>query len=101
MDGEDRDVFKSPIDAPFKQSKRGRVTLIKTLGAHGVGYTSGLATTSNREDEALQIVFEDGELVFEDTFSEIRRRAAYYSWHPGVLWYDWFVVGHVSEPANA
>lgn len=79
VDGEDRDVFKSPIDAPFKQSKRGRVTLIKTLGAHGVGYTSGLAPTSNREEEALQLVFENGELAFGDTFSEIRRRAAYYS----------------------
>jgi len=79
VDGVDRDVFKSPIDAPFKQSKKGRVTLIKASGAHGVGYTSGLAPTSNREDEALQLVFENGELVFENTFSEIRRRAAYYS----------------------
>ena len=70
VNGEWRDVYKDPITDPGKVSKKGRVTLYKNLD--GTFY-------SGREDwpeSALKTVFENGKLVTEYTFDEIRKNAS-------------------------
>lgn len=69
VNGEWRDVYKDPITDPGKSSKKGRVTLYKN--PDGTFY-------SGREDwpeSALKTVFENGKLVTEYTFDEIRSNA--------------------------
>lgn len=69
VDGKWVDVFKDPITDKGKQSKKGRVTLFKTED----GFVSGI---ENGEPEALETVFENGILVRDMTFDEIRANAA-------------------------
>lgn len=70
--GEDRDVFKDPVEGHDKASKRGR------LGLH---YRDGNWMTvrtrrgiADAEDQ-LQPVFRDGALLVEESVAEIRKRA--------------------------
>lgn len=68
VDGEWRDVFKQPVTDPGKDSKRGRLALHYECGNY---FTA-------REDwmpNQLVTVFENGDLVNETTFQEIRQRA--------------------------
>ena len=58
---------KEPLDAT-KKSKAGRMALVK--------YGDKFATVPECEDDLLETVFENGELVKEYTFDEIRERAA-------------------------
>jgi nicotinamide phosphoribosyltransferase len=66
------DVYKEPKDMS-KASKRGRLKLVEIDGSHGKGFTTV------REDEpgedVLITVFENGELLNQSTFEEIRKRA--------------------------
>ena len=69
-DGTELDVFKNPITAPNKKSKRGRVetafnTAKKTYRTTKGGY-------KDLETEALQLVFEDGKLYNETSLENIR-----------------------------
>lgn len=69
VNGEDREVYKSPITDVVKTSKRGRLKLIK------VG--DQFQTIKEHESEALDqmnVVFENGKLLREYTFEEIRQR---------------------------
>lgn len=72
VDGEWRDVFKDPIDDKGKSSKRGRLTLYKP---NSMFYTA-VEKSENNEHEVLTTVFENGKLITEYTFDEIRERAA-------------------------
>jgi nicotinamide phosphoribosyltransferase len=74
-DGVWHDVYKQPLDSS-KASKKGRLMLIKdTLGNYETlplgDFHDHVAT-----DDLLQVVFEDGKLYNEQTFDEIRERAA-------------------------
>lgn len=74
IDGVSRDVYKAPKTDPKKNSKRGRLALVKDH--------AGVFCTVP-ESDAVQIdggnllteVFRDGKLVKEYSFSEIRQRA--------------------------
>lgn len=60
-------VYKDPITDPGKTSKKGRLSLIKTeLGYQTVGPNSG---------DLLQVVYENGQLVQEQSLNTIRQRA--------------------------
>ena len=62
-----RDVYKTPITDMGKSSKRGRLKLIRNNGT----YTT-VCQTSYEEDDELVTVFENGKMLKEYTFDEIR-----------------------------
>lgn len=74
VNGEWRDVYKSPVGDANKASKKGRLTLVQDeqgavqsqrTEAHGAGQT-----------DLLKVVFENGEIMRTTSFEEVRRRAA-------------------------
>lgn len=69
VNGEWRDVFKDPITDPGKTSKKGRLQLIKT--------PEGYATVPERDwnHDILRPIYENGQLLVDDTLAEIRIRA--------------------------
>lgn len=70
------DVFKDPISDRGKVSKKGRLGLI--LGA-GIGTSTIMTVPKNVADQKgnmLRTVYRNGELLVEDTFENIRERAA-------------------------
>ncbi len=67
INGEWVDVFKDPITDKGKQSKKGRVTLYKD----GQGNFFSDVIDKDYPDELIT-VFEDGELIKEYTFAEVR-----------------------------
>jgi hypothetical protein len=71
VNGKQRDVYKSPITDMGKESKKGRVTLYR----NDEGYFTDL---EGRTDvvEVLETVFENGEIVKEYTFDEVRQNAS-------------------------
>ncbi len=67
IDGKNRDVFKRPITDLNKQSKAGRLKLCLDSSGHW--------KTQHQEEmgeDQLQTVFLNGDIVFEQTFQEIR-----------------------------
>lgn len=73
VNGQQQDVYKRPVTDSGKQSKRGRLKLVRTSAAGGAGYRTV------REDEPgedqLRVVYENGELIGRTTFAEVRERA--------------------------
>lgn len=67
-----KDVYKQPKTDPFKNSKRGRLRLGKICGGKGCYETFPLE--SGTQDE-LVTVFENGKLMVDYNFDEIRKRA--------------------------
>lgn len=70
IDGKSVDVFKQPKTAAWKSSKKGRLKLVCD--------DTGYKTVSEYEypgDDILEIVFENGEVVKEYTFKEVRENA--------------------------
>jgi nicotinamide phosphoribosyltransferase len=61
-----RDVFKDPITASNKASKKGRVTLFKNQAGE---YYTGVEDWMKDE---LETYFEDGEVMFTQTFAQVR-----------------------------
>jgi nicotinamide phosphoribosyltransferase len=69
--GERRAVFKDPVTDPQKKSKAGRVELI----ANGNGYeTVALENEADHPQSVMRTVFENGELLIEESLETIRRR---------------------------
>ncbi len=72
VNGEERDVYKQPVDEPFKVSKKGRLMLL----AHGEGKNVTFNTApEGREPEVanwLKTVFENGEITKHYTYDYIR-----------------------------
>ena len=73
-----RDVFKDPVTDPGKRSKAGRLTLLQRQGEY---LTARLddprlgALANDGWQPALRTVFENGELLVDDSFAAIRARA--------------------------
>jgi len=67
-----RDVFKDPITAPSKRSKKGVQAVIKT----DAGYFAQRKTEFNESLNLLQPVYRTGELLIDEDFEIIRQRAS-------------------------
>lgn len=78
VDGEQRDVYKDPITDTGKSSKRGRLKLTTTAGAHGPVFAT--VAESDPGDDLLQTVYENGEVVKEYDFEDVRRNAERIMW---------------------
>jgi len=75
IDGEERDVFKAPVGAAFKKSKAGRMKLVKLAAWDDYDRKYKTVSPSDKREDVLQIVFENGKLVNETTLDEIRERS--------------------------
>jgi nicotinamide phosphoribosyltransferase len=75
--GELRDVYKQPITDREKISKKGRLDLIRSAES-GEYKTARLpdAETVAAENSAMRTVFENGEVLIDDSLQEIRKRAS-------------------------
>ncbi len=69
--GENRDVYKQPVTDPGKDSKRGRITLYRNKD--GDIFTGLEGNTES--DDILETYYENGELLIDDTFADVRARA--------------------------
>lgn len=84
IDGHWIDVYKDPVTDKGKQSKCGRMTLAhhpqsgawRTLTLPAAAASLAEMTYPDGYSDALQTVWEDGRLVIDQRFSEIRARAA-------------------------
>ena len=72
VNGEWIDVYKQPVDEPFKASKKGLLKLVG--GANGNFHTVNQNELPNLENK-LQVVFENGELFNQTTLNDVRNRA--------------------------
>ena len=84
VDGEWRDVYKDPVTDKGKTSKRGRLTLLRSEGGD-VYRTVAVPREAASVDDAplpagfrpaLEAVYENGRLLRDWTFDEIRERSA-------------------------
>ena len=71
VNGEERDVWKDPITSSSKKSKRGRLKLIKD----GDEVLTVRAQDYPTDKDLLVPVFENGKILKEYTFDEIREKA--------------------------
>lgn len=71
VSGEFRDVYKDPVTDPGKQSKRGRLAIVRDQG----GYRTIRASELGNGKNLLREVFRDGEILVEDSFADVRARA--------------------------
>jgi nicotinamide phosphoribosyltransferase len=67
---------KDPITDAGKQSKQGRLGLVYECGIGSCGYRTLPEDLANVKGNLLRTVFKNGKLLVEDTFQEIRDRAA-------------------------
>lgn len=72
VNGQERDVFKQPITDTGKKSKAGR---LKVVLADRTGVLTTVPSSDPRPDQ-LQTVFRNGELLIDQTFEQVRQRAA-------------------------
>lgn len=76
--GKWRDVYKEPVTDPGKNSKRGRLKLVRERSELG---RARLLTVRDGDPEfegipdLLQTVYEDGAILVDQTFAEVRERA--------------------------
>jgi nicotinamide phosphoribosyltransferase len=70
--GQDRDVFKDPVEGHDKASKRGRLALHCQGGAWSTVRTQ---RDAHDAEDRLQTVFRDGEILVERTVQQVRGRA--------------------------
>lgn len=73
VDGQWVNVFKDPVTDTGKRSKMGRLALVRY---EGKDYTTVPENLALEQDNLLEVVFENGTLVREQTFEEIRKIAA-------------------------
>lgn len=71
-DGEWHDIFKNPLDSS-KKSKTGRFKLIHDNNSFKT------VPIDNKGEDLLQTVFRNGELLIDDKFADIKKRALNYS----------------------
>jgi nicotinamide phosphoribosyltransferase len=70
------DVYKDPITDKGKLSKKGRLELVHNCGIGHCGFHTVEEKYAREQDKVLRVVYENGDLLLEDTFEEIRERAA-------------------------
>jgi nicotinamide phosphoribosyltransferase len=73
IDGREHEVYKDPVTDHGKQSKSGRMKLVRSEGPRGPTYRTVKADEPG-EDQLVE-VFRDGRIVRQWTFSEVRGRA--------------------------
>jgi nicotinamide phosphoribosyltransferase len=73
VNGDTYGVNKNPADDPGKASKKGRLDVIR--GARGIQTVHLDDEASRHPDSILETVFENGEVVLEYSFDEVRSRA--------------------------
>ena len=66
-----RDVYKAPATDPAKNSKRGRLALVK----NGQGEYTTVRNVPLRHDDLLTLAFRDGRVQRNEILYEIRQRA--------------------------
>jgi len=74
-DGEWTDVFKDPIHGG-KTSKKGRLGLIYQTGVCGGSFRTVPKSVADKKGNLLRPIFRNGKLLIEDTFDQVRERAA-------------------------
>src|SRR5262249_15123804 len=74
VNGEDRDVFKDPIEGHDKASKRGRLALHRK-NKTGEWVTHVVQRDSVDPEDRLRAVFRDGELLVTQTVEQVRECA--------------------------
>jgi len=67
---------KDPITDKGKRSKEGRLGLIYECGVGSCGYRTLPEDLADKKGNLLRTIFRNGELLIEDTFEQIRERAA-------------------------
>lgn len=67
---------KDPITDKGKRSKEGRLGLVIDCGIGGCSHRTLPETIANQKGNLLRTVFRNGDILIEDTFEEIRKRAA-------------------------
>jgi nicotinamide phosphoribosyltransferase len=70
VNGQDREVFKDPVEGHDKASKRGRLALYRVNGKWSTGRTGQGAAPG----DLLQTVFKDGDVLINQTVKEVRER---------------------------
>ncbi len=70
VDQKEVDVFKDPITDPGKKSKKGKLDLIYKNNK----YQTVRIENSSNEESKLRTVFENGNLLIEESFDSIRNR---------------------------
>ena len=70
-----RDVYKQPITDARKNSKRGRLDLIRDENGRFQTARLNDANTIAHANSALRTVFENGEVLIDENFDQIRARA--------------------------
>ena len=73
VDGVGREVYKNPITQQDKQSKKGKLSLFKNV--EGVYRTRVIGTQNISDKEVLETVYENGKLIRNMTFEEVRTNA--------------------------
>ena len=71
INGNEVDVFKDPIDAPGKKSKKGRMTVNNVEGK----IVTLCGDDRNEEDNLLELVFHNGNLIKDTSLEVIRERS--------------------------
>ncbi|XP_050686796.1 nicotinamide phosphoribosyltransferase-like [Eriocheir sinensis] len=79
--GREVEVYKDPVTDPGKTSKKGRLSLHRRDGQ----YTTAQQGQGDPETDLLVPVFENGELLRDYTFEEIRQRAQITDDDPDIL----------------
>ena len=75
-EGEWKGFSKDPITDHGKRSKEGRLGLVYECGIGSCSFRTLPEDIADKKGNLLRTVFKDGELLIEDTFQEIRDRAA-------------------------
>jgi nicotinamide phosphoribosyltransferase len=70
------DVFKDPISDHGKVSKKGRLGLVLDGGIGVLSLRTMPKDLADKRGNVLRKVYRNGELLIEDTFAQIRERAA-------------------------
>jgi nicotinamide phosphoribosyltransferase len=71
INGDWQDVYKDPVTDNGKRSKRGRLALVDHQGNYQTIRETELESSENR----LEIVYRNGELLRDEQFDTIRKRA--------------------------
>jgi nicotinamide phosphoribosyltransferase len=76
IDGEWRDVYKDPITDQGKKSKKGRLSLIHSVGLGNSSYvTVRQEAVAPGQRDLLDTVFENGQLLVDHSFADVRARS--------------------------
>ena len=73
--GSQRDVYKQPVTDPGKDSKKGRISLFKDKETGNI-FTGAEGAVTDSYEDLLVTYFENGELLVDEDFQNIKERAA-------------------------